>query len=158
MQKLIRNNLRLFLTISIACLLISCSNKNYPYKKNYNTKSSDSIPNYSNLYYWAAHPWKWDPGDSIPKPLRKNYIKDSVVDVFFIHPTTFTDYSIEKQNAFIDDSMLNAKTDYTTILYQASVFNEECRVFSPRYRQAHLRAFYNKKKYTRLYSFRYCLF
>jgi len=106
----------------------------------------DAKPDYSNLNYWAAHPWKWDPSDSVPEPLRKNYIKDSVVDVFFIHPTTLTNFSDERWNADIDDSLLNAKTDYSSILYQASVFNEQCRVFSPRYRQAHLKAFYNPDK------------
>jgi hypothetical protein len=46
------------------------------------------------------------------------------------------------QNARIDDKILNAKTDYTTILYQASVFNQHCRVFAPRYRQAHISSFF----------------
>jgi hypothetical protein len=65
-----------------------------------------------------------------------------MVDVFFIHPTTLTDKNDTSWNATIDDATLNAKTDYSTILYQASVFNEKCRVFAPRYRQAHLKAFY----------------
>lgn len=126
--------------------LSSCSQKKYTYKPGYNFKSVDAKPDYSNLNYWAAHPWKWDPSDSIPEPLKKNYTKDSIVDVFFVHPTTLTDFTDERWNADIDDSLLNAKTDYGTILYQASVFNEECRVFSPRYRQAHLKAFYNDDK------------
>lgn len=104
------------------------------------------MPDYSDLHYWAAHPWKWDPGDSVPEPLRVGYQKDSVADVFFVHPTTLTDFSDTRWNASIDDSFVNAKTDYTTILYQASVFNEQCRVFSPRYRQAHLKAFFNDDK------------
>jgi len=38
---------------------------------------------------------------------------------------------------------VNARTDYTTILYQASVFNE-CRVFAPRYRTGkYFALFYN---------------
>ena len=39
-------------------------------------------------------------------------------------------------------NILSAKTDYSTILYQASVFNRSCRIFAPRYREAHLDAFY----------------
>ena len=31
----------------------------------------------------------------------------------------------------IDDNYINAKTDYSTILYQASVFNQHARVFAP---------------------------
>jgi hypothetical protein len=79
----------------------------------------------------------------VPTPLIDSKIKDSAVDVFFLHPTTFTASSDTAWNADLKNADLNAKTDYTTILYQASVFNE-CRVFAPRYRQANLRAYYTK--------------
>ena len=46
----------------------------------------------------------------------------------------------------IDDESINAKTDYSSILFQASVFNQHCRVFAPRYRQAHISNFYSKEK------------
>jgi len=134
-----------FYILSVVFLL-SCSHKNYIPVPNYQFKSMDGKPDYSNLNYWAAHPWKWDPSDSIPVPLKKDYTKDSVVDVFFIHPTTLIDSKDERWNASIDDSFLNKKTDYSTILYQASVFNQNCRVFSPRYRQAHLRTFFSDNK------------
>jgi len=49
-------------------------------------------------------------------------------------------------NANIDDEGMNKKTDNSTILYQASVFNELCRVFAPRYRQANIKAFYSNDK------------
>ena len=98
-------------------------------------------PDYSRLEYWAAHPDKQDPSDSIPAPLLAGTIKDSSVDVFFVHPTTLTDGHEREWNADLGDTALNNKTDRTTILFQASVFNE-CRVFAPRYRQAHLRAYY----------------
>ncbi len=122
--------------------LFSCSKQNFSSLPTYQFKSADKAPNYSDLHYWAAHPWKKDPSDSIPKPLRKNYKKDSTVDVFFIHPTTLTSQKDARWNADIDDAELNAKTDYSTILYQASIFNENTRVFAPRYRQAHIKAFY----------------
>ena len=146
MYKLSISNIKIITSIFLAVSFVACNQKNYSNKPGYNFKSVDSKPNYSDLNYWAAHPWKWDPSDSIPKPLRKNYIKDSIVDVFFIHPTTLVDYDDGRWNAAIDDSVINAKTDYSTILYQASTFNEQCRVFAPRYRQAHLRAFYNNDK------------
>jgi hypothetical protein len=63
------------------------------------------------------------------------------VDVFFIHPTTFTNTTDERWNADIDDEVLNSKTDRSTILFQASAFNQ-VRVFSPRYRQANLKAYF----------------
>jgi Protein of unknown function (DUF3089) len=100
-------------------------------------------PDYGNLAYWAAHPDKHSPADSIPTPLREGSIEDTTVDVFFLHPTTLTDPSAQEWNADLGDSALNARTDRTTILFQASAFNE-CRVFAPRYRQAHLRAYFTK--------------
>ena len=117
-----------------------------PYKKFYNFKSANGRPEYSNLNYWAAHPWKHDPSDSVPLPLINSVYKDSVVDVLYLHPTTYTGTK-KGVNAAIDDALLNAKTDYYPVLYQASVFNEQCRVFAPRYRQAHISTFFKKDKY-----------
>ncbi|MBI3235638.1 MAG: DUF3089 domain-containing protein [Bacteroidetes bacterium] len=121
---------------------ISCSKSNYAQQPLYQFKSATKLPDYSNLDYWAAHPWKKDLSDSVPVNLKETYKPDSLADAFFIHPTTLTDYKDENWNAVIDDASLNAKTDYSTILYQASVFNEKCRVFAPRYRQAHIRSFF----------------
>jgi hypothetical protein len=111
-------------------------------------------PDYTLVSNWAAHPLKKDPSDSIPKPLRKEP-RDSSVDVFFIHPTTLTNKSTQGKvwNASLDDYELNAKTDYSSILYQASVFNTSCRIYAPRYRQAHLFAFYTADKTTALQAF-----
>ncbi|MDP4263714.1 MAG: DUF3089 domain-containing protein [Bacteroidota bacterium] len=131
------------LILSILTLfLFSCSEKYQSFRSNYTFKSKDGTPDYNDLHYWAAHPWKWDPSDSVSKPLRNEPV-DSSVDVFFLYPTTYT-HKIKKNNASIDDDYLNAKTDYTTILYQASVFNQHCRVFSPRYRQASIKLFFTK--------------
>jgi len=102
-----------------------------------------SSPDYSKLENWAAHPDKKSPSDSTPEPLISGSIKDTGVDVFFLHPTTLTSANEKEWNGDIHDSALNAKTDGSTILFQASVFNE-CRVFAPRYRQAHIRAYYTR--------------
>ena len=127
-----------------ACMLFTaCSNKYQKFVANYTYKTHNGLPDYQNLNNWASHPYKPDPSDSIPRPLRKNYRPDSTVDVFFIHPTTYT--SPDKMfgwNAPVDDAELNAKTDYSTILFQAGIFNEVGRIFSPRYRQAHLSAYF----------------
>jgi Protein of unknown function (DUF3089) len=121
--------------------LVGCAPKYSQYISQYKTTAINTVPDYSNLYYWAAHPWKKDPSDSVPKPLRDGYRIDSSADVFFIYPTTFTDEKATRWNADINDPAINAKTDYSPILYQASVFNEY-RIFSPRYRQAHVRAYF----------------
>ena len=121
----------------------SCAPRYARYASQYKTAAINTNPDYGNLYYWAAHPWKKDPSDSIPEPLRNGYTADSSADVFFIYPTTLTASDDMRWNADINDAAINAKTDYSPILYQASVFNKY-RVFSPRYRQAHVRAYFTK--------------
>ena len=122
-------------------VMLSCSDKYLVFKDQYKFKSKDGKPDYSDLHYWAAHPWKWDPSDSIPAPLR-NEKRDSAVDVFFLHPTMYTmKLNSNKLNTDIDDDYINAKTDYSTVLYQASAFNQHARVFAPRFREAHISSY-----------------
>lgn len=139
---------KLFIYLILLSMLFSCKPSYYAYRSAYKQEFpavNNAQPDYSNLIYWAAHPWKKDPSDSIPQPLLSEN-RDSAVDVFFLHPTTLTDKKLNGVvwNADIHDAELNAKTDYTSILYQASVFNGSCRVFAPRYRQAHLYSFFTE--------------
>lgn len=138
---------RIFLATGLLSLLFACSSKYAAFEKQYQFADSLKVPDYNRLEYWAAHPWKRDPSDSIPRPLRKQPV-DSIADVFFIHPTTYTGPRFD-WNAPINDTKLNVKTDYTSILYQASVFNQHSRIFAPRYRQAHIGAFFADNDSTR---------
>lgn len=61
----------------------ACKTTYVKYASNYTFKSENGLPNYGNLNYWAAHPWKHDTSDSVPKPLRKDFNADSTIDVFF---------------------------------------------------------------------------
>lgn len=134
-------NQNLVLTLIISTLLlsiVSCNKKMNGYTGTSAFKSENGVPDYSNLQYWAAHPNKWDPSDTVPLPLVSKPL-EKVADVFFLHPTTLT--GIRENgitNARIDDSSINYKTDFSAILYQASAFNERARIFAPRYRQAHI--------------------
>jgi hypothetical protein len=112
----------------------------------FNPEQIPEAPNYSNLSNWAAHPQKEDPADRIPCATIKNEQSTAAADVFFIHPTTYTgaDKHQNKWNAALDDEKINNKTDNTSILFQASIFNGAGRVFAPRYRQAHLNSFFTK--------------
>lgn len=132
--------------IALFTLLISCVSKTYPHQsKDFDEQISKSI-DYSNLNGWASHPWKKDPADNTPSSVQ-NKNQDSIADVFFIHPTTYTEVAMTQGwNADIDNESLNNKTDNSTILYQASVFNQHCRIFAPRYRQANLKAFFTTDK------------
>jgi hypothetical protein len=130
--------------IIISLTVSSCADRYVAHKPQYTRTTTRTQPDYSDLYYWASHPQKWDPADSIPKPLL-NEKRDSVVDVFFLHPTTYTSKRKFKEwNVEIDDAYHNAKTDYSSILYQASVFNQHARIFAPRFREAHIKTFFLK--------------
>lgn len=104
--------------------------------------SSIKITNYSDLNNWAAHPWKKDLSDSISDGIIDRRVNDSSVDVFFIHPTTYLQKEFVGWNADVNDIAINDKTDNSAILYQASAFNEQSRLFAPRYQQAHINSFY----------------
>lgn len=113
----------------------------------FNEKEITQEPDYSDLYYWAAHPEKYDLADTIAASSSLADPNKLEADVFFIHPTTYTGYRNEKKwNADITDSKVNDRTDASTIMYQASIFNEAGRVYAPRYRQAHIFAYYTKDK------------
>ncbi len=142
---MIRKSLSLLLFSS--CLFTACSHKSLQFSSDYNFTSPDGTPEYSRLDYWAAHPAKWDPSDSVPKPLRSNYRADTSADVFFIHPTTYVDPKRKLGwNGPVDNPELNAKTDYSTILLQASIFNATGKIYAPRYRQANYSCYFPKTK------------
>ncbi len=133
------------IALSLCTLGLACSAPVYKkYVASYAAaESSSKTPDYRKAQYWAAFPGRSSTSDSVPQPLESTYLKDSTADVFFLHPTTFGRRDDTAWNADINDPDINAKTDYTTILYQASAFNE-FRIYAPRYRQAHLRAYYSQ--------------
>ncbi len=128
------------------CLLQSCASRipTTAFDKN----KTPTPPQYSDLKYWAAHPDKKDKADMVPEGTNlKDEQATAEVDVFFLHPTTYTNKRGNDQwNGDLESQKLNEKTDGGTIQYQASVFNGSARVFAPRYRQAHLNAFYTTDK------------
>lgn len=137
-------SLYVFLLLATACA-VGCSNKYHSFASNYPFRSASGVPDYSNEDYWAALPSKWDPSDSVPLPLRNAPASETGADVFFLYPTTYTDRSMPMGwNARIDDADLNAKTDYSTILFQASAFNAAGKIYAPRYRQASYMAYFPK--------------
>jgi hypothetical protein len=104
---------------------------------------------YANETSWAALPWRKDMADSLPRADLSDAQANANVDVFFIHPTIYTGSPAEKKyywNADVNDSIMNASVDGSSILFQSTVFNGSCRVFAPRYRQAHISAFYTRDR------------
>jgi len=121
--------------------------------KPYLKEQAPITPNYAKVDHWAALPHRKDAADSIP--LRSGLTEAQATakaDVFFIHPTTFTEQpkpDTFEWNADVNDLSLNQKTDYSTILNQATPFNASCRVYAPRYRQAHIFSFYTQDTLSR---------
>ena len=107
-----------------------------------------AAPDYANLQHWAAHPETVDAADRTPCPDKPGRQQTAAVDVFFLFPTSY--YGPRKKpvnwNAAIGDAAVNSRTDSAAILHQATIFNRAGRVFAPRYRQAHLSAFFSKDK------------
>ena len=108
--------------------------------------TAQSSIDYADLDAWASHPDKEDTADGVPISSLSDNQSTAAVDVFFVHPTTYTKKFInDAWNAPIDNVELNKKTDNSTIKLQASVFNGSARIYAPYYRQAHLDAFFPKK-------------
>jgi hypothetical protein len=115
-------------------------------------------PDYSQLKNWAAHPDILDESDRRPEgDTIGHFLFDA--DVFFLHPTTYTgsEKSHKHWNAPLNDHKLDKKTNEGTIRFQASAFNHAGRVFAPRYRQAHLHAYFttDKKSARKAFDFAY---
>jgi hypothetical protein len=138
--------------LMIVIVVYSCSPKAVSYTGGEAFRSESGLPDYSKIEYWAAHPKKNDPSDTIPRLLRGND-KEKQADVFFLHPTTLLGPRKEGSNAKIDDPVINYKTDYSPIMYQASAFNESARVFAPRYRQAHIGMYSEKDSASKYAAF-----
>jgi hypothetical protein len=115
----------------------------------YDTQNIPAAPNYTNPSHWCALPTKHDMADSLPK--NSNFTDgqaNAKADVFFVYPTIFT-FAPKNQyqwNADVEDTELNALVDNSTILNQATAFNGSCKVYAPRYRQAHLYAYYTPNR------------
>lgn len=144
---------RLLGIVFVVIIVTSCSQKIISYTGEAAFKSETGVPDYGNIVYWAAHPDKKDPSDTVPLPLR-DIEKEKTADVFFLHPTTLVGPRENgNNNAMIDDPFINHKTDYSSIIYQASAFNESARIFAPRYRQAHIGMYSEKDSASKYAAF-----
>ena len=106
-----------------------------------------STTDYGNADNWAALPTMKDSADLVPTSSDLvDQQATAPVDIFFLHPTTLTKKKDKRWNGDLDDDALNLSTDRGPIKYQASIFNGSGKVYAPRYRQAHLRAYYRFEK------------
>ncbi len=113
---------------------------------NFNESKAAAAPDYSKSFYWAALPTKADEADKTPKGVTDEQA-NAKVDVFFMHPTIYTGQKGDDQwNGPVNDPALNKRVDESTIRFQASIFNGVGKVYAPRYRQAHINAYYIQDK------------
>lgn len=109
----------------------------------FNADAVPPSPDYTDPDTWAALPFRSDSADLVPDLALRNNQETAEVDVFYLYPTTYTGKRGQKSwNADVRDESLNIRTDRTAIRNQATVFNGSCKVYAPRYRQAHLESFY----------------
>ena len=124
---------------------ISCSPK-IP-KGAYSEMQIPTAPDYSKKENWAALPTVKDQADRTPDPSLLDLQATAEADVFWLHPTTYTKKRGNTLwNAPTNDSKLNKTTDEGSILNQASIFNGAGKIYAPRYRQAHIEAYYTKNR------------
>lgn len=89
-------------------------------------------PDYAKAASWAALPSKPSEADLVPAGVAAAP-KDTMVDVFFIHPTGYLNGA--DWNSPLDP---NSKTEENTkwmLANQAGVFNGCCAIYAPRYRE-----------------------
>ena len=75
-------------------------------------------PQYQNLENWSALPTKKDPSDDCPRGLKNNQ-ENAPADVFFIHPTTYTEKPETEflWNQDLRDASLNKIVDESPMRY-----------------------------------------
>lgn len=121
--------------------------QSFSQKTTFDVETHASAPDYSLEESWSALPFREDAADVLPE--NETWISDSLkeVDVFYVHPTVYQKGSL--WNAGLDMKKINRRVDKYPVRLQASVFNESCRVYAPRYRQAVVKVFYENSDNSR---------
>lgn len=116
---------------------ISC--KTHYSTKDFKITEVPISPDYNNLESWAVHP---DRNDSLIDVFYNKKKYDLKADVFYVYPTLLTDKNDNSWNSDTKDIKQIDQIRNLAIKYQASAWANSGRIFSPLYRQVHLRSFY----------------
>ncbi len=132
--------MKFFVIIAIICVPVFGFTQNQPFDE----QTPPPAPDYALGENWSALPFRDDAADAFPK--QEDWVSDSLkeVDVFYVHPTMYL--KGKQWNADVTDKRMNKKVDTKPVHFQASVFNQTCRVYAPRYRQAVVTVFYEKSE------------
>ncbi|WP_339723409.1 DUF3089 domain-containing protein [uncultured Paraglaciecola sp.] len=99
-----------------------------------------AAPDYTNGYFWVAHPEKSDTSDLVPKGLStKDDVTEKEVDVFFVHSTGFVGPG--GWNSTMDSKNSEAQSIEYMLSSMASIFNGCCNIYAPHYREANIQSF-----------------
>lgn len=112
--------------------------------RQFSVASAGPAPSYADAASWAALPGHASAAEQRPPGLPAPAPADTVADVFFVHPTTYF-WRFGRWNAPLRLHRLAHYTDRTTIRNQASIFAGVGRLYAPRYRQATLYTYFDKK-------------
>jgi hypothetical protein len=108
-------------------------------EKSFDEYTRPTVPDYTDPSSWAALPDTQDAADLAPSGTSVPEAQAmALVDVFYLHPTTYRGAENWNQDIAMDD--VNEWTDISVMARQASVFNGCCKIYAPRYRQATISA------------------
>lgn len=132
----------------LLCLLIMtslCQSCRTLPQGSYDVARVPPAPDYEHPDNWAALPTRADAADLLPADTLVDRQENAPVDVFFLHPTSYTGKRGDKNwNAAVNNEAVNERTDEGAIRFQATIFNGIGKVYAPRYRQGHLHLYYSK--------------
>ena len=115
-------------------------------------KPIPEAPDYSERSNWTGWPDKNNPADRLPAGESHVPYEDRPAAAFFLHPFTYG--STEHYLQSMEDEETKRGTDLGSTSIQASVFNDCCMVYAPRYRQSGL-AFPEESLEKRLFDIGY---
>ena len=100
----------------------------------FGSKPLPAAPDYTQRSNWSAWPGPGSPAERLPDGMTPTPQDSRLASAFFLHPTTFggTEHWVQP----MDHEETRRGTDRGTVSIQASVFNDCCRVYAPRYRQS----------------------
>ena len=125
-------------SLILACFFFSSCVSKIPLHS-FEEEIPKTVPDYTTLDQWIAHPDKFDNSDLLPKNLIDDTLCLDSIDVFFIYPTSYV--RGDQWNADIADKKINRKTHNNAIKYQSSVFCGLANVYAPIYRQIHIHGY-----------------
>jgi len=116
--------------------LLSC--KTTYETQNFKLENSPETPDYNLSSSWAVLPSKYSPE-------FQNYASNALdtlqADVFYVYPTLNLDKEDLRWNVPIDDVIQNKKVLEKAVLMQVSALAISGKVYTPFYRQAHIRSY-----------------